>query len=270
MNHETARELLPWLLNGTLDSTERDELRIHLEDCEACRQELQETRQAMETFQQHVPTGDLVAHAEGRKTELPPEVLDAHLESCPECAEELTLLVGSLHTYGRPRDASESTSPRRTVPAFWRQAALAAALLGIVAFTGWIATWQGLGTPQSQIAATSQTEESGINVPTIDLSPGDLVLRGAEDAPESAEESRPVMLFLNSELSADEGPFTVEVTGADGNLIARAENEPWPDLGVFNFEYQPHHPDQIRIRIASAEGTEETYRFQRVSSDGGS
>lgn len=268
MNHDTTRELLPWLLNGTLEPQEREDLRTHLKDCEDCRRELEETRQAMDVFQQHVPAGDLIAHAEGREAELPQSVVDAHLESCPECAEELTLLVGSLHTYGRTQKAPEPTRQRQLVPAFWRQAAQAAALVGLIAVAGWIATWQGLEAPRSQIAATSQTEDSGINMPMVDLSPGDLVLRGAEGSPESVGKNRPVMLFLNSELSADEGPFTIEVTDADGDLVVRRENQPWPDLGVFNFLYRPDHPDRIRIRIASVEGTEEAYRFQRVN-DGG-
>lgn len=36
-DHATADELLPWYVNGTLDSGERDAVRRHLADCAACR-----------------------------------------------------------------------------------------------------------------------------------------------------------------------------------------------------------------------------------------
>lgn len=39
---EWARELIPWLANGTLSSDESAEVTAHLADCEACRRELAE------------------------------------------------------------------------------------------------------------------------------------------------------------------------------------------------------------------------------------
>lgn len=42
--HDEAQRLLPWLVNGTLDTDEREWLRQHLEACSDCQRELQEQR----------------------------------------------------------------------------------------------------------------------------------------------------------------------------------------------------------------------------------
>jgi len=39
--HECATELIPWYVNGTLESAERAQLEAHLQSCEACRREHQ-------------------------------------------------------------------------------------------------------------------------------------------------------------------------------------------------------------------------------------
>lgn len=58
-------QLLPWLLNGSLETAERDEVRGHLATCEACRTALAATREAWEVFDQHIPGADLVSLAWG-------------------------------------------------------------------------------------------------------------------------------------------------------------------------------------------------------------
>ena len=42
--HHTTEALLPWLVNGTLSETERDELEKHLQSCAQCRAELARER----------------------------------------------------------------------------------------------------------------------------------------------------------------------------------------------------------------------------------
>lgn len=42
--HQKVTELLPWYINGTLDSTERQEVEAHLAVCAACRDELARCR----------------------------------------------------------------------------------------------------------------------------------------------------------------------------------------------------------------------------------
>jgi anti-sigma factor RsiW len=92
MTCDQAIELLPWLLNGTLDAAERDEVRRHLASCESCRQALRATRDTWDLFDQHIPSQDLVALAWGdRPAGIDPALAEAHLASCPQCAAELEL-----------------------------------------------------------------------------------------------------------------------------------------------------------------------------------
>jgi hypothetical protein len=110
MNCELAVELLPWLLNGSLEAGERRDLIEHLRGCAACRSALAETRTAWEIFDWHPPAAALVAHAAtagsaggGDRSPLAhgagdsgehPDSFDVeqHLASCPRCAAELELV----------------------------------------------------------------------------------------------------------------------------------------------------------------------------------
>lgn len=270
MKHETALEILPWMLNGTLDSGERDELLAHLKECADCRRELEETRQVMEVFDQHLPTHDLVARAEGRETELPAETVDAHLESCPECAEELTLLVGSLHTFAEPPGAVPSTprrSSRPSVPAYRRYGALAAALVGLLALAAWILVWQSLEAPAPGVVASMPSEGLEVNARILDLTPGDAVVRGLEELPtdRARVDGRPMVLLLNSDFRAEDAPFSMEIVDAQGEVLEREAGIPWPELGVFNVVIPAEAPGDLTIRIETAQGAEETYRLEATT-----
>src|SRR5579864_6170862 len=65
MDCDLAIELLPWLLNGTLETGEREEVLAHLRSCASCREALADTRTAWEIFDWHPETAALVAHASG-------------------------------------------------------------------------------------------------------------------------------------------------------------------------------------------------------------
>ena len=73
MNCDDAIEFLPWLLNGSLEAGEHDEVRAHLADCERCRAALNDTREAWTVFSQHLPGEALVALAYGEAPS-PPSV----------------------------------------------------------------------------------------------------------------------------------------------------------------------------------------------------
>jgi hypothetical protein len=151
MDTEDARELLPWLLNGSLEEPERSELLAALRGDEELRRELEETRAAGEIFGQHVPAGDLVAHAFGSPAALAGERIEAHLALCERCAEEIALVRESRGLSGET-DAAELRQPgvlpfRRPAAApvrtgRMRVLALAASLAAMVGFGGWLATWQ--------------------------------------------------------------------------------------------------------------------------------
>ena len=141
MTCEQAIELLPWYLNGTLESQEHEEVRGHLETCEACRTALAETREAGKIFAQHLPSEALVALAYGETPAgLDPDLAERHLESCPECAAELELARMSRRLEEEDRIAVfPAKGTRETAGGYrtWRGAALAASLTGLIAFGGW-------------------------------------------------------------------------------------------------------------------------------------
>jgi hypothetical protein len=165
MNCETATELLPWYLNGTLDESERREVREHLAGCEACRQALEDTRLAWTIYDQHIPSEALVALAWGESPEgYDPEVLERHLRSCPDCAAELELVRtsrrleedGDVALFVRP---DPKPSPAVTPPARapWRSAAMAAGLAGVVAASGWVWTAGQARDLEQQLAESRAT-----------------------------------------------------------------------------------------------------------------
>lgn len=146
MTCDQAIELLPWLLNGTLEEQERSEVHRHLATCEHCRQALAETWEAGHLFSQHLSPAILIALAWGEE---PPgmdrEMAERHLASCPQCAAELEL----TRTSRRLEEADNltlfpSARPIREAPGAgrWRAAALAAGLTGLIAFSGWFYTAQ--------------------------------------------------------------------------------------------------------------------------------
>ena len=113
MNCDLAAELLPWLLNGTLEAGERREVIEHLRGCDACRAALADTQVAWEIFDWHPPAAALVAHFAAAAGEAgaavgPPGAgaapaasggatgdagaIAEHLASCPKCAAELELV----------------------------------------------------------------------------------------------------------------------------------------------------------------------------------
>ncbi|MES1242577.1 MAG: zf-HC2 domain-containing protein [Acidobacteriota bacterium] len=147
MNCEHSIELLPWYLNGTLDEGESREVREHLAGCEDCRQALEDTRLAAAIYSQHIPSEALVALAWGEPPEgHDPEVLERHLQSCPDCAADFELVRTSrqleeddrISLFSRPAPRAPAQLAPARAP--WRSAALAASLAGMVAASGWIWT----------------------------------------------------------------------------------------------------------------------------------
>ena len=134
MDCDDAASRLPWMLNGTLDAGEAEQLRQHLEGCSRCREDLQETRQAAAVFSAHLPTSVLMDMAWDR----PGAGLDAglasrHLEHCPECSEELDLARQSRRVQEVPEAMPR---PRRVGWSSW--AALPASLAaGLVVGVWW-------------------------------------------------------------------------------------------------------------------------------------
>lgn len=194
---DQAIERLPWLLNGSLEAAEREEVQGHLTTCAACREALAETREAWRIFGQHLPSATLVSMAYGEAPKgIDSALAERHLASCPECAAELELARMSRRLEEDDRIATFPVKPsRETGKQYrgWRNAALAAGLAGLVAFSGWFQASQrlrllpeiqqrqaqlnaGVADVQSRFNQLSQPQ---INTPVPELHPD--VERGAGD-----------------------------------------------------------------------------------------
>jgi hypothetical protein len=91
-------ELMPWLLNGTLDEAERRQVRHHLAQCQQCQRGLDETAMALAVHRQHAPAEAIVDYAFDRPvTGIEPELLRQHLDFCRECAEQVEMARASKH-----------------------------------------------------------------------------------------------------------------------------------------------------------------------------
>ncbi|HEX5760275.1 MAG TPA: zf-HC2 domain-containing protein, partial [Thermoanaerobaculia bacterium] len=145
MTCDHAAELLPWLLNGTLDPEERQAVLEHVRECAACREALAEAQGALAAAGAHLPAAALVATAFGEPL---PEGTDAalveeHLAACPQCAAELEL----TRTSRALADEEVLLFPARPAAApvrRWRAAALAAGLAAVLFAGGWLTTRQAL------------------------------------------------------------------------------------------------------------------------------
>jgi len=177
MTCEQAIELLPWYLNGTLETAERDEVGGHLETCEACRTALAETREAGRIFAQHLPTEVLVALAYGERPDgMDPALAERHLDTCPQCAAELELTRMSrrLEEDDRivPFQAPPRRDPLRESPG-WRRAAMAASLVGLIALGGWFHAAQ-----RSRLADDLEARNQAVQVRQAELQAGMQEIQG--------------------------------------------------------------------------------------------
>lgn len=161
MNCDTATELLPWLLNGTLEEGERREVEAHLAGCEACRTALDETRFAWRVSDSHPPASALTALAFGdpMPAGLDQALVGRHVESCPRCAADLELarLSRRLEQEDNVAVMAPAAARRARGGAVWRAGALAASLAGLIAIGGWFMSWQRAETLEGRLAASERT-----------------------------------------------------------------------------------------------------------------
>lgn len=147
MNCQHAIELLPWLINGSLDGEEGRLTRKHLAGCEECRREAGEAARAWEVLTQHITSLALAEYAQGLPpSALEPKRIERHLALCPACRQELewatTDRVFELATVRQAR-AGAASQPGRSSGAGvrsvrWRSIAVAASLTALVASGGLI------------------------------------------------------------------------------------------------------------------------------------
>lgn len=185
MTCEHTTQLLPWLLNGTLEPQEREEVRQHLRTCEQCRQALSENQTAWRLFEEHLPTETLIALAYGEApVGLDPATVERHLASCSQCAAELELARMSRRLEDDDNVAlfpvARSQGVRNGESRKWRSAALAAGLAGVVALSGWIHSARQLDLASDRLAEAGQAggrPTAPATPPPVASASGDQALR---------------------------------------------------------------------------------------------
>jgi len=164
MDCERVTEILPLFLNGTLDASEQEMVREHLAQCDQCRKELQQAAFAASAHQQHISEAMLVDYAYDRLTnETDSSLVEAHLELCKDCSEQLAL----VQTSRRLMDADENVaSLQPQVPSYqsrrmqgWQYATIAAGIVGIIALGAlWRSSRQVGNLGQQQVAINRRFE----------------------------------------------------------------------------------------------------------------
>lgn len=170
MDCAAVEELLPWLLNGSLEAAEAKAVKAHLAWCSACQEAAAETAWVGELSAQHVPSRWLVDLAAGAPLSAGErELLETHLETCAACREELALVRTSWSALGEAAEADRAapTAPpwlgRVRPPAFSaprRRGALALAAAATIAAVG-LGAW---GFRQWNEAVESRSLVSGERV----------------------------------------------------------------------------------------------------------
>jgi hypothetical protein len=279
MNCETAIELLPWYLNGTLDESERREVREHLAACPSCRQALEDTRLAWTVYDQHAPSEALVALAWGEAPEgYDPDVLERHLRSCPECAAELELVRTSrrLEEDGRialfpgagSRTAQEvSPAGLARAPRAWRAAALAAGLAGMVAASGWIWSAGQARELEQRLAAARPAPVQAAPAPAAPIQQDDTAERErltemsaeVEDLRRQTEEMRDQLTKIADAGPAPQVNVWVDDLRASGDVVrgGPGEAKELPAGSAAVAMLQPTHDEthnDHRIEVVDASG----------------
>ena len=281
MSCQQTAELLPWLLNGTLDKEQERQIQAHLETCEGCREELRQTRLAWSLAGGHLPAEALVDYAlERPSASARRQLVESHLEHCARCREELELVRESPEPEVAETPAHRAPPSRRSEPGPW-YVALAAALAALIAGGGWL--WSSRQIARERDAWRRQAGElqarvealSGprLNSPIFDLLPStsDAVLRSAEPAPDAlitevkvpAEVERITLTLLagGPDAAVD---HTVEILSDKGELIWRADGLMPSSVGHFTLslptDFLP--PGRSTIQIARTGDRDRVVRYE--------
>lgn len=166
---EQCVELLPWLLNESLDDGESVAVQDHLQGCSDCQRDWEETKRSAWMLEQHLPSRVLVDHVLGLETAYDSQLIENHLAVCASCrreaetmtAEKQIVLMRPKAKQGRPAETSKiATQGRRG----WLVAAsLAAAVLTVLLWSSPQGSKPTAGSPPIDEASThaESTEIAG-------------------------------------------------------------------------------------------------------------
>lgn len=232
MNCRTAVELLPWLLNGSLDEGEHREVLEHLKTCEDCSRELAETRDAGILHQAHPEADQLRAYLDGGE-ELPTaerETIRAHLLACPSCQEDLSLLRESWERLGatdgatREHAAGDAGATVLVGPwgaRQWRRLALAASLVAALLAAAWISAALGARSSEHSLQQARQALDSELDIQRGEIR--ELEQRLAELSRRGASSGGPGVAQPGEEAGSAIPRTTAEIEQIRGELTAAQE-----------------------------------------------
>lgn len=244
MNHDDVVERLPWLLNGTLEDGEAQEVEEHLASCSDCRAERRRTAQAGALFAAHPGAEGLVEIAfAGRE---PDAALAAHLELCPDCREAVALARASAALQAEADPPVTAAARARRVPAL-ATAGLAAAL-AVAAFAWALALARGSDRLRGELRASERARE-GV---AAELAEGRSRTAAAERRADEAGRR------LVEALAGRANPGVVELTPAGDvqrSVVARASIEARPGDVLLLLDAGAGAEVALRARLRREDGT---------------
>jgi Putative zinc-finger len=285
-----AGERLPWYLNGTLEGEELEEVRLHLEACAGCRDELDATRRAASVFGAHLPASVLADLAWGRgPSDADADVARRHLAACPSCADELALARESR------AEESELRPPARAPRAAWGASLAAALVVGLAGGYLWNqgrlqrrdaasqnelrrmsdalaqATSDAEDLRRRQAALESRNERLSApqaNLPVVEVFPGLAQQRSSGGPPPNeialSTDSAFVALVLNSASRA--GAMQAELRAPDGAVLWKASGLQPSPLGAYTLglpaERLPEGTLSLVLSREDGRGAPEQYRLR--------
>jgi hypothetical protein len=283
MDCDDAAQRLPWMLNGTIDATERSQLEAHLEGCAACRQELDETRRAASVFGAHLPTSALIDLVWERPNTLDPALVKRHLDQCKPCAEELAMARESR----RLEEAPELVTRSRPAP-WWSVASVPASLAAGLAVGLFWASTRTVPPPvddsrvrplESEVARLRQSEQAmraeldslrrpQINLPVYELFPASDTTRsvGQKTNAVTVPAGATQVAFVFGGEPATQAPSAVEIRDAQQKTVWSGDGlRPGP-LGAYALAVpRALLPDGDYVLAVKLPGEAETTYAIRVS-----
>jgi anti-sigma factor RsiW len=163
-------EIMPWLLNGSLEVSEQSQAQSHLAQCPTCQQQWRETLSAATVYQQHLAPESLVDYAWDRPLLAGQrELIEQHLAFCRECAEEMEMTRASRSLLAEEPEVNKPVSTGAEIRPFvqpevlpssvrlWKYTTLAAGIAGLLALGALL--WNSRQ-HQSQVAQFSETQRT--------------------------------------------------------------------------------------------------------------
>jgi hypothetical protein len=254
-----AVELLPWFERGTLGEEEHRFVARHLDTCADCRHQLTETRRIAWVTRQHLPADVLADLACDLEPEAawPREEIEAHLELCPSCREELATARGTTSP------APALRFPERLPQRFWRPVALAASLVATLAVASLL--WQQQQPQRPQIAGIATGGA------LVELMPESYRTRDGGETATVLDRERPATLLLVT-LAADPVLDGVVrralLTTADGQLVHQVDDLVADRTGTVVLHVPagtlPAGSMEVALQASGPAGwaTLETYRYE--------